>query len=131
MRSELTIKTSECHKNQTLSLQKNCFIWFNENPLKMMKNTFYFILKAFFVLTNKKICVLTFSSSKKTGLIGKKRLRYYATFRVRKFDLLFYKINTFEKNYHLHWIAGKANILSKNLKYIYFQFWEWLLRFLF
>ena len=30
--------------------QKNCFIFFNKNPLKMMKNAFYFILKALFVL---------------------------------------------------------------------------------
>ena len=27
-----------------------CFIFFNERPLKMMRNTFYFILKAIFVL---------------------------------------------------------------------------------
>ena len=26
------------------------FIYFNENPLKMMKNAFYLILQAFFVL---------------------------------------------------------------------------------
>ena len=30
--------------------KKNCFICFNESPLEMMKNAFYFILKAFFVL---------------------------------------------------------------------------------
>ena len=30
--------------------KKNCFIYFIESPLKMMKNAFYFILKAFFVL---------------------------------------------------------------------------------
>ena len=30
--------------------QKNCFICFNESPLKMIKNTFYFIFsKALFV----------------------------------------------------------------------------------
>ena len=34
---------------QTLIIQKNCFIFFNESPLKMMKNAFYFILKACFV----------------------------------------------------------------------------------
>ena len=39
--------------NRALSFQKNCFIYFNENPLKMMKNTFYFILNAQF---NLKIC---------------------------------------------------------------------------
>ena len=31
-------------------LTKICFICFYESPLKMMKNTFYFILKALFVL---------------------------------------------------------------------------------
>ena len=36
-----------------LLLSKNCFIWFNESPLKMMNKAFYFILKALFVL---KIC---------------------------------------------------------------------------
>ena len=30
--------------------KRNCFISFNEKPLKMMKNPFYFILKALFVL---------------------------------------------------------------------------------
>ena len=31
-----------------LPSKKNCFIYFNESPLKMMKNAFYFILIAFF-----------------------------------------------------------------------------------
>ena len=30
--------------------KKNCFINFNESSLKMMKNAFYLILKALFVL---------------------------------------------------------------------------------
>ena len=30
--------------------KKNCFICFNESPLKMIKNDFYFILKAVFIL---------------------------------------------------------------------------------
>ena len=29
-----------------LPSKKSCFICFNENPLKMMKNDFYFILKS-------------------------------------------------------------------------------------
>ena len=37
----------------------------------------------------------------------------------------------FAKNHHLHWIAGKTNILCKCLIYIYFQFWVWLFRLLF
>ena len=28
------------------------------------------------------------------------------------------------KNYHLHWIAGRANILSKYITYIFFNFWR-------
>ena len=34
---------------RTLIFQKGCFICFNENPLKMMKDAFYFVLKARFV----------------------------------------------------------------------------------
>ena len=41
-------------KNRTLTFQKNCVICFIENPLKMMKNIFYFILKALFIL--KQLC---------------------------------------------------------------------------
>ena len=37
----------------------------------------------------------------------------------------------FAKNYHLYWITARANILCKNLKFIYFQFCAWLFRFLF
>ena len=48
-------------------------------------------------------------------------LRYYATFKVRKFKSLFCKINTFlQKNYLLHWTAGRVNILCKYVIYIYF-----------
>ena len=28
----------------------------------------------------------------------------------------------FAKNYHLHWIAGRANIISKDMVYIFFNF---------
>ena len=36
---------------KTLTLQKKkCFAFFNKSPLKMMEKTFYFILKALFVL---------------------------------------------------------------------------------
>ena len=37
--------------------KKNCFLCFNESSLKMMKNSFYFILKTRFVL---KILLLLF-----------------------------------------------------------------------
>ena len=36
--------------SRTLTFQKNCDICFIKCPLKMMKNAFYFILKALFVL---------------------------------------------------------------------------------
>ena len=50
-------------------------------------------------------------------------LRYYATFKVRKFESLFYKLNTsLQKNYYLHWIAGRANIRCKYLIFVFFQF---------
>ena len=48
--------------------------------------------------------------------------RYYATFKVRKIESLFSKINRFAKNCHLHWIAGRANILNKYIIYIFFNF---------
>ena len=32
------------------SFKKKCLICFNESPLKLMKNTFYFILKAILVI---------------------------------------------------------------------------------
>ena len=54
--------------------KKFCFIYYNERPLKMMKNAFYFILKALFFLKIFKVFVLTFWSCRKNGLIRKKRL---------------------------------------------------------
>ena len=52
---------------------------------------------------------------------GDQELRYYTTFKVKKLESLFYKINTFAKNYRLHWIAGRTNILSKYIIYIFFS----------
>ena len=37
-------------KSDSHLLKRNIFICFNESPLQMMKNAFYFILKALFVL---------------------------------------------------------------------------------
>ena len=37
-------------KSDSLLPKKNCFISLIESPLKVMKNAFYFILKALFVL---------------------------------------------------------------------------------
>ena len=51
-----------------------------------------------------------------------KVLRYYVTFEVRKFESLIYKIlHIFTKKYHLHWIAGRANIICKYIIYILFH----------
>ena len=48
---------------------------------------------------------------------------YYATFKVRKPELLLRKINTcLQKNYHLHWLAGRVDILRKYIIYIFFNF---------
>ena len=51
---QITFKTNGHLTPHTLKSdlpsKKNCFIYFNESPLKMMKNAFYFILKVFFVL---------------------------------------------------------------------------------
>ena len=42
-----------------------------------------------------------------------------------KIESLLYKINTcLQKNYHLHWIGGRANIISKYIIYIFFNFWR-------
>ena len=40
----------EVNLKSDFHLPKKCFICFNESPLKMMKNAFYFVIKAFFVL---------------------------------------------------------------------------------
>ena len=53
--------------------KKFIFICFNESPLKMMKNAFYFILKALLVLRIFKF-VLTFWSCRRNSLIRKTRL---------------------------------------------------------
>ena len=53
--------------------KKKCFIYFNGVPLKLMKNTFYFILKALFVLKIFKL-VLTFQSLEIISLIRNIRL---------------------------------------------------------
>ena len=42
--------TQESLKSNSHLPKKHCFICFNESLLKMMKNGFYFILKALFVL---------------------------------------------------------------------------------
>ena len=52
-----------------LPLKKNCFICYNESPLKIMKNVFYFILKGLFVLKIFKFLSWHFGHAEKKGLI--------------------------------------------------------------
>ena len=47
--------------------KKNCVICLIENPLKMMKNAFYFILKALFVLRIFKFLSQLFGHVRKTA----------------------------------------------------------------
>ena len=54
-----------------LSPSKKKFIYFNDSPSKMMKNAFYFILKALFVLKMFNFVCLDFFVMYKNGLIGK------------------------------------------------------------
>ena len=56
------------------SSKKNCVICFIESPLKTIKNAFYFIVKALFVLKIFQVFVTTFWSCRKNGLIRKIRL---------------------------------------------------------
>ena len=46
------------------SSKKNYFIFFNESPLKMMKNAFYFTLKTLFVLKIFKVLPSTFGQNR-------------------------------------------------------------------
>ena len=50
---------------RTLTFKKNCFIFFNENPLKMMKKAFYFILKLFSFSRYLNFCADFLAMSKK------------------------------------------------------------------
>ena len=52
--------------------KKLCFICFNENPLKIMKNAFYFILKALFVLKIFKFLCWLFDNVEKTAWFERK-----------------------------------------------------------
>ena len=64
-------KYFEDHKsyvNVGLSPSKNiCFVCFNESPLKMVKNGFYFILKALFVSKISKFLCWLFGRVEKTA----------------------------------------------------------------
>ena len=49
--------------------KKTFFIWFNDSPSKMMKNAFYFISKALFVLKIFKFFSWLFGHVEKTALL--------------------------------------------------------------
>ena len=61
--------TTLCMKGLKLDfqLQKKCFIYFMDGPSKILKNTFYFILKALFVFKIFNFCL-------KIWIMQKKRL---------------------------------------------------------
>ena len=67
-----------CHYCKSLKFDshflKNCFICFNESPLKIMKSAFYFILKALLILKMFKFLCWLFGHVKKSGLIRKIKL---------------------------------------------------------
>ena len=60
----------------TLTFQKN-FICFNNSPLNMMKNAFYFILKALFVLKIFQLLSWLSGNIKKISLIRKANFENY------------------------------------------------------
>ena len=64
----ITILKLDSHPPQKI------FISFNDSPLKMMKNPFYFILNALFVRKIFKFFILTFWLYRKNGLIRKIKL---------------------------------------------------------
>ena len=63
----LVLFTSDSH------LPKKSFIWFNESPLKMMKNAFYLFQKLLSISRQLYFC-FDFWSCRKNDLIRKKRL---------------------------------------------------------
>ena len=56
-------------------LPKNIFIWLNDNPSKMMKNAFYFILKARFVLKIIKCLSWIFGNAEKTAWLERFKVK--------------------------------------------------------
>ena len=54
---------------ELLPSKNNCFIFFNESPLKMMKNAFYFILIALFSLQIFEFLSQLFGDIEKTDLL--------------------------------------------------------------
>ena len=71
--------------------KKNCFICFYESPLKMMKNAFYFTLKALFVLKIQKFLSWVFCHAEKTIWLKTK-------VNFKTYDITTWWIN----NYNIH-----------------------------
>ena len=89
---------------------------YQQNP----KNSYFFLILAPFRIKIPPILTICITTLLFNRLLRIRHLSYYATFKVRNFDLLFCKINTcYQKNQHFHWIAGRANILCKYLIYIF------------
>ena len=59
--------------------KRNCFICFNESPLKMVKNDFYFILKALFVLKIFKFLSCLFGHAKSSLIRNIKLISKFIT----------------------------------------------------
>ena len=68
------------------------------------------------------------SNMRKGTYLDWTQTRYYATFKVRKFVSIFYKINTFLPKTTTPVALEAEEIISVN---IFFKFWAWLLQFLF
>ena len=113
MRDKLNVKTCFTHKELLdKAIKKNChehfgilknikfelssskklgFICFNESPLKMMNNAFYFILKAFLFLRDLQFCPDFF------GYVGK-QLYKKAMVNFKIYDITNWETN----NYNTH-----------------------------
>ena len=61
------VNTSVIFKVELSPSKKFFVVCFNESPLKMMKNAFYFILKALFILKIFKFLSLLFDHLEKTA----------------------------------------------------------------
>ena len=66
-RSKIQLKQKYCLKVRLSPSEKNFVICFTESPLKMMKNAFYFILKALSVLKVFKFLSWLFGHAEKTA----------------------------------------------------------------
>ena len=81
--SGLSSAVAKCQiESRTLTFQKNCVICLIESPLKMMKNVFYFILKAIFVLQVLKFLSWNWYEHQKNPLLSALIWNYLKHFRI-------------------------------------------------